>query len=84
VQFEIGDAAAHRAMRARQETRAHPVGDIAEPQVEACGLNLIGCEGTDGHDPARVRQFGDHAVRQDALVVRREGKRHAYLVFWPI
>ena len=37
-----------RAVRAGQKARAHAIGDIAEPQIEAGGLDLIGREVTRG------------------------------------
>ncbi len=68
MQFEIGDAPRHRAVRAGQETRAHAVSDIAETQVEACRLNLVGREVARGDDRAACAQRRDHAVGQDPLV----------------
>ena len=49
-----------------KETRAHAVGRVAEPQIEACRLDLVGRELVSGQDPTRFRQHGDHAIRQNA------------------
>ena len=62
------------AARPGQEARAHPVGDIAEPQVEARRLDLVGGELARGNDGAAGVQRRDHAVGQDALVVCGKGK----------
>ncbi len=51
-----------------QEARAHAIRDVAEAQVEARGLDLVGIERARGHDPTGLRQFGNHAIRQNALV----------------
>ena len=52
------------ALRARKKARAHPVGDFAEPQIEARGLDLILGEGALDADRALLRQIRDHAVGQ--------------------
>jgi hypothetical protein len=52
----------------RQEARAHPIGGVAEPQVEARGLDLVGREFIGGQNPTRVVERRDHAIRQDALL----------------
>ena len=44
VQLQLGDALGDRGLRPRQEARAHAVGDLAEPQIEARRLDLIGRE----------------------------------------
>src|SRR5262249_33486655 len=41
VQLQFGDAACDRAARPGQETRAHPIGDGTEAQIEARRLDLI-------------------------------------------
>ena len=63
-------------VRPRQETRAHAVGDLAQPQVEARRLDLVGDELVFGQNPAVRGERRDHAVGQNALVVDGEGKRH--------
>jgi len=40
VQLQLIDALGHRGARPRQKARAHPVGDIAEAQIEAGRLDL--------------------------------------------
>ena len=64
-----------RGVRTGQEARAHAIGDLAEPQVEARRLDLVGHEVVGGQDRARLRERRDHVVRQDAFLVDGEGKR---------
>ncbi len=59
-------------VRAGQEARAHAVGDVAEPQIEAGRLDLVGHEVGGGQNPAGGGQRRDHAVGQDALVLDGE------------
>ncbi len=66
----------HRGVGPGQEARAHAIGDLAEPQIEAGGLDLVGHEVVGGQDRARLRERRDHVVRQDAFLVDGEGKRH--------
>ena len=75
VQLQFVDAPGDRG-RAGQETRAHPVGDFAQAQIEARRLDLVGHEIGGGQYPAVAGQPRDHAVGQDALVFDGEGKRH--------
>ena len=84
VQLQFGDAARDRAARPRQETRAHPIGDGAEAQVQARRLDLIGGELPGGGNPARLRQRRDQAVGKNALVSGRKGKRHAITAIKPM
>ena len=82
VQPQLGDALGDRGLRPGQEARAHPIGHLAEPQVEARRLNLIGREFARGTNPAALRQLGDHVIGQDALgrrLQRSLGGRHARL-----
>ena len=67
VQLELVDALGDRGVRAGQEARAHAIGDLAEPQVEARGLDLVGDEVAGAQDAAVLRQRGDHVVGQDAF-----------------
>jgi hypothetical protein len=68
VQPEIPNAVGDRGARPRQEARAHPVGNVAQPQVEACRLDLVGREGLSGTNPTARRKLRDHVIGQDALV----------------
>ncbi len=65
VQLQVLDALRDRGV-AGQEARAHAIRDVAEAQVKACGLDLVGREFDGGQNPTRFRQRGDHAIRQDA------------------
>ena len=82
VQLQMLDALRHRGVPG-QEARAHPIGDVAEPQVEARGLDLVGREVVGGQNPTRLRQRRDHAIRQDALLapcmLSRQPNGAAYL-----
>ena len=42
VEFELGELVAHARVRSGQEARADAVGDLAEPEIEARGLDLVG------------------------------------------
>ena len=72
VQLQLVDALGHRRARSGQETRAHPVGDIAEPQIEARRLDLAFDEGIGRQDQAGIRHRRDHAVGQNAVGVGRQ------------
>jgi len=54
--------------RAGQEARAHAIGHLAQPQIEARRLDLVGHEVGRGQNPAGSGERRDHAVRQNALV----------------
>ena len=62
--------------RARQKARAHAIGDLAEPQVEARRLDLVVDEFVFRQDRALAHQRRDHAVGQDAFLVDCKGERH--------
>jgi hypothetical protein len=76
VQFETIDALADGRVPPRQKARAHTEGGVAESEIQARRLNLIGCKRIGGQDRAVGRETGDHPVRQNALVSDREGERH--------
>ena len=75
VQLELVDPLGD-GRAARQKTRAHAIGNLAEPKIEAGGLNLIGHELVFRQNRAVCGERRDHAVGQDALVLDTEGKRH--------
>ena len=79
VQLEMLDALGDRRVGPGQEARAHPIRDVAEPQVEACGLYLIGRERISRQDRAGLAQRRDHAVRQDTGLIGWQGQRHQRL-----
>src|SRR5262249_61687173 len=76
VQLEIVAALAAGRVRPRQDARAPPIGPLAEPQVEARGLDLVVGELGRRDDAAAVCERRDQPVRQDAFVVdaEREGQ----------
>ena len=75
VQLQLVDPLGHRGARPRQETRAHPVGDVAEAQIEARRLDLAFDKRIGRQNQAGVRHRRDHAVGQNAIGVglKREG-----------
>ena len=75
VQLEFVDALGDRGVRTRQEARAHAVGHLAEPEIEARRLDLVGHEIIGRQDRAILRQRRDHVVRQDASLVDCKGER---------
>ena len=75
VQLQSVDALGN-GCAARQETRPHAVGHLAQTQIEARRLDLIGDELVFGQNTAVRGEHRDHAVGQNALVVDCEGKCH--------
>ena len=75
VQLEFVDALRNRRA-ARQEACAHAVGHLAQPQIKARRLDLIGHELVFGQNPAAGGERRNHAVGQNALVINGEGKCH--------
>ena len=67
MQLQLVDALGHRRARPRQEAGAHPVGDIAEPQVEAGRLDLAFDERIGRQNQAGIGHRRDHAVGQNAM-----------------
>ena len=63
-------------VRPGKKARPHTIGDLAQPQIEAGGLDLIGHELVFRQNRAVCGERRDHAVGQDALVLDGEGKRH--------
>jgi hypothetical protein len=67
VQLQFVDALRHRRARPRQKTGAHPIGDVAETQIEARRLDLAFDERVSRQDETGVRHRRDHAVGQNAI-----------------
>ena len=67
VQLELVDALGDRGLRPGQKACAHAIGHLAEPQIEARRLNLIGREIARGTNPTALRELRDHVVGQNAL-----------------
>ncbi len=44
VKLELGELVAHRGVRTGKEARADAVSDLAEPEIEARGLDLVGLD----------------------------------------
>ncbi len=55
------------ALAPRQEGGAHPVGHLAQPQIEAGRLHLIGLHRLGGRDVAFLHQAADHMGGQNAV-----------------
>ncbi len=76
VQLQLVDALGDGRAGPRQEAGAHPVGDVAEPQVEARRLDLALDEVVGRQDQAGIRHRRDHAVGQNAIGVIWQRERH--------
>jgi hypothetical protein len=76
VQLQFVDALGDRRIRSRQKAGANPVGDVAEPQVQACRLDLALDKGVGRQDQAGFRHRRNHAVGQDAMGVCWQLERH--------
>ena len=76
MQLQLVDALGDGGVRAGQKARAHPVGDIAEAQIEARRLDLAFDKGIGRQDEARIRHRRDHAVGQNSVGVGRKRERH--------
>ena len=76
VQLQFIDALGDRRVRARQEARPHPIGDLAETQIDARRLDLVFVRLGGGDDRARLEEGVDHAVGQNALVLGAQVQRH--------
>ena len=76
VQLQFVDALGDGGVGSGQEARAHPVGDVAEPQIEARRLDLAFDKGICRQDQARIRHRRDHAVGQNSVGVGRKRERH--------
>ncbi len=80
MQLQLVDALGNRGAWTGQETRAHPVGDVTQPQVEARGLDLAFDKGIFRQDQARIRHRRDHAVGQNSVGVGRKRERHGAIL----
>ena len=80
VQLQFVDALGHRGARPGQKARAHPVGDVAETQIEARRLDLAFDEGIGGQDQAGIRHRRDHAVGQNAIGAGWKRERHGMVL----
>ena len=80
MEFELGELVAHRGVGPGQEARADAIGDLAEPQIEARRLDLVGLDlGRGRISPpaimARMAWLGRMPVRAKALCWPRPGSR---------
>ena len=67
VQLQFVDAFGDGGAGPRQKARPHPVGDVAETQIEAGRLDLAFDERIGRQDQAGIRHRRNHAVGQDAI-----------------
>ena len=63
VELELGKLVAHGRVRPRQEARADAIGDLAEPEIEACRLDLV------GFDLGRARDLADRLAPRVAAAL---------------
>ena len=80
MQLQLVDALGDGRAGAGQKTRAHPIGDVAEPQIEARRLDLAFDKGIVRQDQARIRHRRDHAVGQNSVGVGRKRERHGAIL----
>ena len=66
MEFQLVELVAHRGVGTGQETRPDAIGDLAEPKIEACRLDLIGLDIRRGHDLAARNHGADGLARQNA------------------
>jgi len=66
VQLQLVDARLHRQLRAGKERGAHPVGDVAEAQIEARRLDLVRVERSWRADLRRIESGADLVVGEDS------------------
>jgi len=76
VQLQFVDALGDGCLGTGQKTRAYPVGDLTQAQIEARRLDLVGIEVARAHDAAGIGQPGDRAVGQDAFLVGAVNEAH--------
>ena len=76
VQLQLVDALGHGGARPRQKARPHPIGDVAETQIEARRLDLAFDKRIGREDQAGIRHRRDHAVGQDAIGAGRKREGH--------
>jgi hypothetical protein len=62
MQLQVVDALGDSRIRPRQEARPHAIGDLAEPQVDARGLDLVVDRLGGGDDRADLDEGRDHAI----------------------
>ena len=72
VQLELVDAFSDGCVRPRQKAGAHAISHGAEPQIEACRLDLALDKWIFRQDQACVGHRRNHAVGQNTIGVGRE------------
>ncbi len=75
VEREILDALRHRRAP-RQKARAHPISHLAQPQVEARRLDLVGIERIGRLDGITLDERRNHVVRQNTSLSVCKSERH--------
>ena len=66
MEFERGELVAHRGVGPGQEARADAIGDLAEPEIEARRLDLVGLDFGRARDLAAGDHGADGLARQNA------------------
>ena len=66
VQLDLGEPVADQRLRTGQEAGAHAIGDLAEPEIEARRLDLVGIEPLVGRNRAGLDHLLDDLGRQDS------------------
>ena len=65
VQLDLGEPVGDQRLRTGQEAGAHAIGDLAEPEIEARRLDLVGIEPLGGPNGAGLGHLLDDLCRQD-------------------
>ncbi len=66
MEFQLVELVAHRGVGTGQEARPDAIGDLAEPEIEARRLDLVGLDLRRGQDLAARDHRADGLARQDA------------------
>ena len=66
MEFELGELVAHSCVGTRKEARADTVSDLAQPEIEARRLDLVGLDLWRGHDLAGLDHGANGLAGQDA------------------
>ena len=80
MQLEFVDTLGDRDLRPRQEAGTDAIGNRAEAEIEAGGLDLAFDEVVFGQDQPGLSHCLDHAVGQDSIGIGGEGERHSQVL----
>ena len=80
MQLDLLEPVGDQRLRAGQEAGADAIGDLAEPQIEARRLDLVGLEPLGGPNGAGLGHLLDDLCRQDTdrQFLGHDARAHAY------